>query len=137
MPLMEWSPALDIGVEAMNREHRDILAAMNAVYDGVHAGERGPRILGKIERLAQITTRHFADEERYMAQMGFPGLETHKAIHARLLADFSAHVRTIEQAHGEVHKQFFSFLQLWLSAHIKCIDRKYGDHARAIGSRAA
>lgn len=137
MPLMECSRALDIGVDAMNHDHRAILAAMNAAYDGVDAGERGPRMLGKIERLAQITTRHFADEERYMAQTGFPGLETHKAIHARLLGDFSAHVRTIEQAHGEVHKQFFSFLQLWLSAHIKCMDRKYGDHTRATGSRAA
>lgn len=137
MPLMEWSPALDIGVEAMNREHREILAAMNAVYDADQAGKTGPAMMAKITTLAQITTRHFADEERFMEQSGFPEIVTHKMIHAKLLKDFTAHVAAIEAAGGKPGKDFFQFLHLWLSAHIKRIDKQYGDHAARTSSKAA
>lgn len=137
MPLMDWSPALDVGVESMNREHREILSAMNAVYDGAQAGQFGAPMMARIARLGDVTQRHFADEERFMAQTGYPGLETHKAIHARLLRDFTTHAEAIAAAGGVPSKEFFQFLHLWLSAHIKCIDRKYGDHAAQAGSRAA
>lgn len=137
MPLMEWSPELDIRVESMNREHRDILTAMNAVYDGAQAGMAGPAMMARIARLGEVTTRHFADEERFMDQCGYPDATTHKAIHAKLLRDFTAHVATIEKAGGVPTQAFFQFLRLWLSAHIKRIDRQYGDHAVATGARAA
>ena len=130
MPLMNWDSTLDIGVEAMNHDHRDILDAMNAVYDGTEAGEAGASMMAKIARLGQITTRHFAAEEAYMAKCNFPELTTHKAIHAKLLADFQEHARTIDQAGGKVTSAFFTFLRLWLSAHIKNIDVKYGRHAK-------
>ena len=136
MPLMEWSPDLDIRVESMNREHRDILAAMNAVYDGAQAGMSGPAMMARIGKLGDVTIRHFADEERFMAECRYPDIDTHKAIHAKLLRDFTAHVAAIEKAGGVPTKEFFQFLHLWLSAHIKRIDRKYGDHA-ATGAKAA
>lgn len=130
MPLMNWDSTLDIGVEAMNHDHRCILDAMNAVYDGTQAGEKGPAMMAKIARLGDITTRHFAAEEAYMAKCGFPELTTHKAIHTKLLGDFQNHASTIGAAGGTVTSDFFNFLRLWLSAHIKNIDVKYGRHAK-------
>ena len=130
MPLMDWDQSLDIGVEAMNREHRDILDAMNAVYDGANAGQSGPAMMAKIARLGDVTKRHFADEEAYLAKINYPELQVHKGIHAKLLADFAAHAQAIEAAGGVPTSAFFTFLRLWLSAHIKCIDMKYGEHAR-------
>ena len=63
MPIMNWEPRFDVKVEEMNREHRDILAAMNAIYDAVQAGEKGAGVMAKIARLGDVTTRHIADEE--------------------------------------------------------------------------
>lgn len=129
MPIMTWDATLDIGVEAMNREHRDILDAMNRVFDMNEAGRSGAGMMAEIARLGDITTRHFRDEEVFMAKSGFPDLEPHKRIHAKLLADFAAHASAAEAAGGRPSSAFFQFLRLWLSAHIKCIDRKYADHA--------
>lgn len=136
MPLMEWGAALDIGVEQMNREHQDILAAINAVYDGAQAGVSGPSMMARIARLADVTQRHFVEEERYMARIGYPGLTNHKAVHAKLLEDFAVHAGKTEAAGGVPSKEFFQFLRLWLTAHIKCIDKKYGEHA-AVHPKAA
>lgn len=131
MPLMTWDNSFDIGVEPMNREHREILDAMNAVYDAAEAGEKGAAMMARITRLAQVTTRHFHDEEAYMQRTGFPDYPVHKTIHDKLLKDFGDHVARIQANGGVPGREFFSFLRLWLSSHIKCIDKRYGDHARA------
>ena len=44
MPIMTWDNSLDIGVHDMNREHQDILDAMNAIYDAHQAGRKGGSI---------------------------------------------------------------------------------------------
>lgn len=130
MPIMTWDKSLDIGVEEMNADHREILDAMNAIYDAHAAGQTGPAINRLIERLGEITTRHFADEEAYMASIGFPDLSVHKRIHATLLQDFGRHAAGIKSVDGIANAAFFGFLKRWLTAHIKGIDTKYAAHSR-------
>jgi len=130
MPIMNWDATLDVGVEAMNREHRDILEAMNQIFDAHASGKRGDVINRLVARLGEVTTRHFADEERLMAKMGYPGLGSHRLIHEKLLQDFSTHVAKIKAAGGEANEEFFGFLGRWLVAHIKGVDVKYGVHAK-------
>ncbi len=131
MPIMTWDNSLDIGVHEMNREHQDILNAMNAIYDACQAGKKGDLINGMIANLGAITTRHFRDEEAYMERIGYADLANHRRVHAKLLSDFATHQAAAAAAGGEPSLAFFQFLRLWLSAHIKCIDLKYAEHSRA------
>lgn len=131
MPIMVWDDSLDVGVAGMNAEHRDILNAMNAIYDSHKAGMAGEGINRLVAKLGEVTTRHFADEERYMEKIRFPGVSSHKLIHAKLLADFGKHAAAIRDDGGRANDAFFQFLSYWLSAHIRGIDVKYGAHARA------
>lgn len=131
MPIMTWDNSLDIGVHEMNREHQGILDAMNAIYDACQAGKKGDLINGMIANLGAITTRHFRDEEAYMARIGYSDLDNHRRMHARLLNDFATHQAAAAAAGGEPSPAFFQFLRLWLSAHIKCIDLKYAEHSRS------
>lgn len=130
MPIMSWDQTLDVGVEAMNREHREILDAMNRIFDAHTAGGKGETINRLVARLGEVTTRHFADEERFMAQTGYPGLGSHKLIHEKLLQDFTVHAGKIKAAGGAANDEFFGFLRRWLVAHIKGVDVKYGAHAK-------
>lgn len=131
MPIMNWDDTLDVGVEAMNREHRDILDAMNRIFDAHAAGQTGEIINRLVAHLGDVTTRHFADEEGFMSRTGFPGLKSHKLIHEQLLRDFSTHAGRIRAAGGVANDDFFGFLKRWLVAHIKGIDVKYGVHCGA------
>ena len=135
MPIMNWDQTLDVGVESMNSEHREILDAMNRIYDADQTGQHGDVINSLVGRLGSVCVRHFADEEKFMAKIGFPTLENHKLVHAKLLRDFSAHAAAIKAADGTVTEGFFTFLKFWLSAHIKGIDIKYGAHAKAVAAR--
>lgn len=130
MPIMTWDDSLDIGVHEMNREHQDILDAMNAIYDACQAGKKGGVVNAMIASLGAVTTRHFRDEEAFMARIGYADLENHKRVHARLLKDFATHQAAAVAAGGQPSTAFFQFLRLWLSAHIKCIDLKYAEYSR-------
>ena len=131
MPIMSWDQSLDIGVAAMNNDHRDILDAMNKIHDAHEAGKTGESVNRLVSQLGDVCIRHFADEEAFMAKTDYPGLTTHKLIHVQLLENFSDHAAKIKAAGGKANDEFFSFLKRWLVAHIRGIDIKYADHANS------
>lgn len=136
MPIMVWDSSLDVGVGAMNDEHKQILDAMNRIFDATEAGRTGDEINRLVERLGSVCVHHFSDEETYMAAINFPGLRTHKLIHQDLLNRYAQHAAQIKAAGGRADSGFFHFLRHWLQSHIKGIDTKYAAHGRS-GSRAA
>lgn len=135
MTLMKWDRTLDIGVEEMNREHYEILLAMNKVYNAHRAGERGQLINSLMARLYDVCALHFIDEERFMRETGFPGQQTHALIHKRLLHGLAAHAQAIQAAGGVADEAVFAFLRRWLVAHVQGVDIKYARHVN--GDRLA
>jgi hemerythrin-like metal-binding protein len=129
MPIMHWDDSLDVGVVAMNREHQQILDVMNRIYDESAKGVQGDRINALVAELGQVCVSHFADEERYMERTGYPELDRHRQLHARLLAQVQQYADAIKAAHGRPPAEFFNFLKFWLTSHIKGIDVKYAAHA--------
>lgn len=130
MGLMDWSDQLDIGVDSMNQEHKQILAYMNRLYDLDQAKAGAGEIIKAVKDLGQYTVKHFADEEQYMASIGFPDLDKHKFIHKDLLTKFTDHQRKIEASGGQIDEMFFEFLKFWLTAHIMGIDAKYAGYKK-------
>ena len=120
----EWDARYNLGVQAMDDEHRLIIAAMNELHELHEANELGPRLLKVMQRLIQVTRSHFADEEAYMEKMGYPELRKHRHMHGHLLerlSQFEAEMR----ASGVATADLFDFLRMWLKAHICGIDTQY------------
>jgi hemerythrin len=132
MSLMEWSSALDVGVEAMNSEHKQILDLMNRIASAAEAGQTGSAVTQLVDQLAAVTVAHFSDEEAYMASIGYEGLASHKLIHADLLTKYTAFAEQIHRDGGHLPENFLMFLKLWLTAHIKGIDMKYAPANQAL-----
>lgn len=129
MPIMLWDKTLDIGVEAMNRDHREILDVMNELFDAQGAGNSGTSINTLVARLGEVCTLHFSREEEYMRQTGYPGFVAHKALHEKLLTRYRDFATAIRTAGGNADAAFFNFLKFWLNSHIKGLDTKYAAHA--------
>lgn len=131
MPLMNWSDALDVGVSAMNEEHKVLLSLMNRLYDENAAKKGHAAMVRTFVELERKVHEHFADEERFMTSIRYEGLDSHKMIHRSLEASLAQH-REAFVASGADHIEdaIFRFLKLWLSAHIQGIDTKYGKVAR-------
>ncbi len=125
MSLMEWSDELDIKVDDMNGEHKNLLRIMNLMFDMYSNNPKDPGFKDLFFALRDATIEHFEHEEKFMEEMNFSGISTHKIIHKKLLETFGEHLTKFEQV-GQVDNSFFDFLKFWLRSHIVGIDTKYG-----------
>lgn len=130
MAFMDWTASLDLGVPAMDAEHKGLVDAMNKIYELGDKGADKATIDAAIQKLAGLTTRHFADEEKHMAAVGYPDLATHAVIHKNMLEKFTVLYNDFKAGAGKVDKAFYDFLKFWLKSHIMGIDRKYADHGK-------
>lgn len=126
MSYLEWSNELDVGVEAMNAEHRHLIDRMNRFSDLARGGTRS-EALAALADLGAYTVEHFRHEEELMQGMGFPELKKHQGVHRRLLEQFSD--KSEEYKRSGDPEDLLMFLKVWLKSHIKGIDTKYGKHA--------
>ncbi|HPG24436.1 MAG: hemerythrin family protein [Spirochaetaceae bacterium] len=125
MTVLAWSDAFDVGVDKMNEEHQRLIDLMNRLHDLYEGDASRSEQKKTFDELAKYTVKHFADEEAYMESIEWPGLVTHRHIHAKLLDDLGTHKAAFDKG-GELSSKLFSFLKIWLKAHIQGIDRKYG-----------
>lgn len=128
MPLLEWNSALDLGVPAMDAEHKELVAAMNRIHELDARGADKATVAATIDRLVVLTRRHFADEEKHMEAIAFPDRKRHALIHADMLKRVGQHCEEFARGNGRVDPKFFEFLVFWLGAHIKGIDKRYAEH---------
>ncbi len=127
MPFMQWTSALDLGIAPFDDQHKKLVVLLNSLYDAMRAGQ-GKDALGKIlDGLVSYTRTHFADEERYLALQGYPGLEGHKLEHdalTRQVLDVQKRYKT--GGGGTLTLDVLDFLKRWLAEHIQGSDKRYG-----------
>ena len=115
-------------VKEMDDEHQELIRLMNKLFDSNQNNQPFNEIKKHVDALAEYTVKHFADEEKYMEKISFPGLQTHKIIHQQLLEQFKGYVTDFTKTQ-KITDAFFKFLAVWLTSHIKGIDMKYAEHA--------
>lgn len=128
MALLDWNTSLDLGVAAMDAEHKELVAAMNKIHELDARGTDKATVDAAIQKLVALTKKHFADEERHMTTIGFPDLKRHALIHTDMLKKVTTHYEAFLAGSGKVDKAFFDFLVYWLGAHIRGIDKRYAEH---------
>jgi hemerythrin-like metal-binding protein len=127
--LFEWNAATyGLKVPEMDSEHQVLIGYMNRLYELHQKNAPTKELSTALDALVNYTVKHFADEEAYMAKLGFPGLKVHAGVHKQLLDRVGGHVATF-RSEGKLTDAFFNLLTFWLKAHIRGIDTKYATHA--------
>lgn len=134
MSLIDWKEEYSLGVPAMDRDHRQLIAAMNQVHELAEQKADQATIDDAICELADLTAEHFAAEEQLMEKIQYPDLSRHRHIHKSMLHELGKHHSDFQAGDGAVDPAFFRFLVHWLSAHICHIDRKYARHPAPAGA---
>ncbi len=132
MAWYEWNNNLDIHVKEMNDEHKVLIDLMNRLHDESQAGKPKAVLQKTFLELVNYTRHHFQDEEQYMYSINYPGLPTHRLIHAKLLTQLDEHFEAFKKGDGKVTTAVFDFLKMWLNAHIRGIDIQYGEHSMSV-----
>lgn len=125
MPLIEWNAGLSLGIDEIDRQHKKWIDIINELHESL-ISTQGFETLGKTTKdMEDYVDYHFAEEEKYMEKIRYPGLARHKKIHA----DFKNQVIKLkrEVLSGEIvlRTQVMSIIKNWLVDHILNEDKKY------------
>jgi len=120
---IDWRDELAIGIEPFDREHRDMLDAINHLHSLGGPEHDAVAFSAAVDRLIQVAEDHFTHEERVLRHHRCPNLVTHQREHDELLDDVTA-LRLI----GNDPTEIAGMLQMlgdWLIDHIVHFDRGY------------
>ena len=125
---------VDEPVEGFARQHRELIAHVNALMEAVGRSRSREEIAKMMAFLEVYVVRHFRDEERLMEMMGYPQLDAHRALHAsfrrtfaRLRAEYDREGATPGLA-AELNVRVGG----WLVSHIGKLDRDFGEYITGV-----
>lgn len=75
-------------------------------------------------RLEEYTRTHFALEEQYMQELGYPGRIEHMQAHARFRREISELLESDQELDAVFREIISTFLTEWLTRHVFGIDKK-------------
>jgi hemerythrin len=124
---LEWTPALSVGLDDVDEQHRELFRRAAQVLDGIHRGE--PEELGAlVEFLHQYAVVHFGAEEAAMRTARYPGYLRHKAEHDRFINDLVALSEEHDRRGGGAFMSVRAshWLTQWLRSHVSGTDAEMG-----------
>ena len=125
MPVINWSPLFESGDQTIDDQHRSLVDTINRL-DSAHAWGTGEHAMGFVlDELDKYALLHFATEERFIDEVGYPEAETHKAMH-RFFVDRLAELRgEFEAGNRDAVVKLLGVLGDWFVRHVADEDLKY------------
>lgn len=125
MALIEWRDDFEIGITAVDFEHRELIGMINELHAGLaHSPERDSVLAFLGEIYARISA-HFALEEKTMREIGYQAFAEHKADHETLLDDIGDIVDDVENNDTpDYAKDLGERLQSWFTTHFSTHDAR-------------
>jgi hemerythrin-like metal-binding protein len=132
---IEWSPALSVGLESIDGQHRVLVAYINQLSSAILRGQPGS-VLGQVlSGLDGYTRIHFRHEERLFKMHGWDeGTEhadTHRAFEQQL-QDFQ---QRFAAGDTSLAMAVMKFMIQWLGEHILLDDMAYSPFLKEHGVR--
>jgi len=126
MDYLPWSDDYRVGVAVIDDDHRMLFRLVNRLHARLQAGAGEDAVGEVLEGLADYVETHFAREERYMEECGYPDVVAHATKH-RDLARTVRSLRTLyeDDPAGFPEGEILAFLKDWLTGHILKSDMDY------------
>lgn len=135
-----WDEKFSVGNATMDKQHKRLFELVQRVRGlkrqmDDRAEPDPAKVLALVKELLDYTKYHFADEERLMAECGYPKLEEHIALHR----EFTLRIQALEEKIADnidVVPILTTMLTEWLQVHILTVDKEYSSFlASAAGKR--
>ncbi|HJV66135.1 MAG TPA: bacteriohemerythrin [Geomonas sp.] len=134
---IEWTSDLATDVPEIDSQHKEIFSRFDRLFTACSEGKGKEEVLRLLTFLADYVKEHFAAEERLQLRNGFPDYPSHKAEHARFMADV-ARLQSEFKAEGATLSLVImtnKTLTAWLTQHIKKRDMEVAAYLRQDGGR--
>lgn len=129
--IVEWSPQLETGFRAIDRDHKEIIHLLGNLRSSYKNGVNKDLLSDEINCLIDLMVEHFKREEAFMSHGGYPKLEEHRQEHNQItnLLNEIRHLFENEPDRIEFFK-VIDYLGARLSEHILKSDWDYIPYLR-------
>ncbi len=127
---IEWDPTLEVGVEAIDEQHKELFRRLDRLLQAMHAHQGAVEVGRLLDYLGEYVVAHFGEEEAVMRDRDYPGYPAHKAEHEAFLKDFQM-LRAEYLSSGPtavIAIRVTNRVTAWLREHIYRIDRALGQY---------
>ena len=119
---IEWDETLSVGHEAMDGEHRAMVAVISRLYEENGKSPGSPAVLRLLDELLADTRAHFASEETLMRSVGHAESEEHRDEHAALLVELQLVIERARKHPETLTIDTLSFISAWFTDHVQVAD---------------
>lgn len=127
------------GIALVDDEHQKLFEIIRDANDLIHEEllhDKYDEIMRILTELRSYTEFHFHDEENYMKQLKYPGLDAQKQAHAafveRLVDIDLTEMEALDENQQEYLEDLIDFLLGWLTNHILKTDMLIGEFERGL-----
>lgn len=132
---MIWRDRYSVGVDLIDRQHRELFRRVTEFVETLRSDapweKREQKVTETLDFMQEYVVSHFAAEEAYQREIGYPGYEAHRQIHedmVRYVTEVAEEYRR-DGYDERLIQQFAGKLLAWLIHHVAAEDRKIADFA--------
>jgi hemerythrin len=132
---IRWTPALSVGIEEIDEQHRELFARAARFAEAAAAGRSAVELSELLDFLHAYAVWHFGLEEAWMRDAAYQGYAAHKAEHDRFAEDILDLAEEHERSGPGVFlaHRVEQWLAAWLERHVSATDAEMGQF---LGRRA-
>lgn len=138
---VEWNESMSVGNAHLDDQHKKILGKIEELREELLIRINLGHVKKTVDFFEKYFMEHLSSEEKYMADHGYPELESHKKLHAGFIDyakgfqnDFN-YKYVLVSASDEQLKRFLleaeKFFKNWWINHILVEDHKYATYIAA------
>jgi hemerythrin-like metal-binding protein len=122
---IEWRESFELGIPAIDHEHREMVERLNGAFAAIEAGGAQEEILGRLGEIYTWISAHFALEETIMRERRYDQLGDHKQDHERLLDDIRGIMDECAKGRAPaIDRTLAGRLEAWFTEHFKTRDAR-------------
>lgn len=135
MKVFKWSKEYSVDIVEIDAHHSRLFDILNELLTLMSEGGASDRqILKVLEELLDYTHYHFDEEEKIMAQMGYPDLEAHQKIHRQFIQQIKDFYTSAQNGMAIFVATKVANIGIdWLKSHILTVDHQYSEYMKQQG----
>ena len=124
-----WNDSLLIGVTQVDDQHRKLIESIEKLIEACKEGKDKEGIRRTLDNTIILVKEHLRDEENLMERCAYPGLSTHKRLHAQFIMRVDALHAEFKNTGPNVAMtgKLNVALADWFINHITTDDKKLGE----------
>lgn len=112
-----WSDSFSVHNQLIDEQHKKLFELAHKAYSAGNKHTTRENIKEILSEFFQYMNVHFADEESYMEEIGYPEIEAHKELHKHIIKELSATIKNIKSI-NDMKEKLQVVSQEWLLQHI-------------------